>query len=230
MTCDSNCGMCVTGDQWVIIPDTVHYPNSADYGAHITVSGQIQKAWTNFDADTSCLVCIMEGSNCLASSSVSIILPGSIVDFSFPIDMPNHDITISITVKSKGVLGWSYGCSDNKSIVIKVNKYYNCIGGYCVPSFTPSSTSYSSSDACVASGCKPPVTQITYHCPGKGLACESKTDGSGEFSTSQACKDAGCTVSGGAACNDPMKWGCTAGIPNTYLAAGALMFMMMMKR
>jgi hypothetical protein len=34
----------------------------------------------------------------------------------------------------------------------------------------------------------------------------------------------------GKVCNDPMKWGCTYGIPNTYVIVGAFAFMMMMQK
>lgn len=191
MVCDSNCSMCITGNQSVLILDTVNYPSSADYGAYITISGQIQKSWTNFESYTPCLVCIMDGTNCLASSTVNIILPGSVVNFSLPINMPNRDVNINITVKA-GL--FSYQCADTKSFVIKVNRYYNCIGGACIQSYIPGP--FTSQDACISSGCKPaPMTYTDFNCVSN--VCTNVATGTGQYSSLKACTDTGCKAPGG---------------------------------
>jgi hypothetical protein len=53
----------------------------------------------------------------------------------------------------------------------------------------------------------------------------------GTFANLTECRNSGCKEPVDTkACNDPLKLGCTSGIPNSYLVGGALLFMMMMKK
>ena len=70
---------------------------------------------------------------------------------------------------------------------------------------------------------------------GPYYSCNSSTNicvqNSGTANT-DGCTAAGqvCGVTGGGACNDPLKLGCVGSIPITYIAAGLFMFMMMQKK
>ena len=67
---------------------------------------------------------------------------------------------------------------------------------------------------------------ICYRCD--GISCiQDNTNGT---FTTNACGTGCDTGTVGKVCNDPLKIGCTSGIPNTYIVVGAFVFMMMMKK
>ena len=71
----------------------------------------------------------------------------------------------------------------------------------------------------------------TWRCAGVNTGvCEQK--GTLGYSSDYICKtSAGCALVVTKVCNDPLKLGCTMGIPNTYLAGvGGLLLIMIMKK
>lgn len=69
-----------------------------------------------------------------------------------------------------------------------------------------------------------------YKCIGTSCTvCTSTTDTACIFSTNVCGSGCGGVVGGGA-CSDPLKLGCTYNIPNTYLAAGFFVLLMMLKK